>query len=119
MDPLAEMSKQMSANSSKQDPSPLAEIDRLIHEPARLVILAALHVVESADFLWVERQTGLTRGNLSSHMGRLEEAGYIEISKEFVDKIPRSLLRITAQGQTALLNYTNHMKQVLDQIDDS
>lgn len=93
---------------------PLAGIDKLIHEPARLMILATLHVVETADFLFVERQTGLTRGNLSSHMSKLEDAGYIEISKEFVDKIPRTLLRITDKGRTALLDYTNNMKQVLD-----
>jgi len=96
---------------------PLAEIDKLIHEPARLMILATLHVVETADFLFVERQTGLTRGNLSSHMSKLEGAGYIEITKEFVDKIPRTLLRITEEGNTALLNYTNNMKLVLDGLD--
>ena len=92
----------------------LAEIDQLIHEPARLMILATLHAVESADFLFMERQTGLTRGNLSSHMSRLEDAGYIEITKEFVDKIPRTLLRITDQGRKALWEYTNQMKQVLE-----
>jgi DNA-binding transcriptional ArsR family regulator len=93
---------------------PIAELDKLIHEPARLMILATLHVVETADFLFVARQTGLTRGNLSSHMSKLEEAGYIEIAKEFVEKIPRTLLRITDQGRTSLLDYTNNMKQVLD-----
>ena len=93
---------------------PLAEIDKLIHEPARLMILATLHVVKTADFLFVERQTGLTRGNLSSHMSKLKDAGYIEITKEFVDKIPRTLLRITDDGRAALLDYTNNMKQVLE-----
>jgi len=96
---------------------PLAEIDKLIHEPARLMILATLHVVKTADFLFVERQTGLTRGNLSSHMSKLEDAGYIEITKEFVDKIPRTLLQITDDGRAALLEYTNNMKQVLDGLD--
>jgi DNA-binding transcriptional ArsR family regulator len=96
---------------------PLTEIDKLIHEPARLMILATLHVVKTADFLFVERQTGLTRGNLSSHMSKLEDARYIEITKEFVDKIPRTLLRITDDGRAALLNYTNNMKQVLDGLD--
>ncbi len=104
----------MPANPENEDLQPLAEIDKLIHEPARLMILATLHVVDSADFLFVERQTGLTRGNLSSHMGKLEDAGYIEIKKEFVDKIPRTLLRITEDGRVALLDYTNNMKQVLD-----
>ena len=99
---------------ANDDLQPLAGIDRLIHEPARLMILATLNAVESADFLFVERQTGLTRGNLSSHMSKLEEAGYIEISKEFVDKIPRTLLRITDQGRAALLNYSEGMKLVLE-----
>jgi len=104
----------MPANPANDDLQPLAEIDKLIHEPARLMILATLHAVESADFLFVERQTGLTRGNLSSHMSKLEDAGYIEITKEFIDKIPRTLLRITPEGRSALLDYTNGMKQVLD-----
>ena len=104
----------MPAKPADEGLQSLAEIDKLIHEPARLMILATLHAVESADFLFVERQTGLTRGNLSSHMGKLEAAGYIEIKKEFVDKIPRTLLRITDEGRTALLDYTENMKQVLD-----
>ena len=104
----------MPANPADEGLQSLAEIDKLIHEPARLMILATLHAVESADFLFVERQTGLTRGNLSSHMGKLEAAGYIKIKKEFVDKIPRTLLRITDEGRAALLDYTNNMKQVLD-----
>ena len=106
----------MPASPSDENLQPLAEIDKTIHEPARLMILATLHAVESSDFLFVERQTGLTRGNLSSHMGKLEAAGYIEIKKEFVDKIPRTLLRITDEGRAALLDYTNNMKQVLDHL---
>ena len=101
------------ANESLQ---PLAGIDRIIHEPARLMILATLNVVESADFIFVERQTGLTRGNLSSHMSKLEQAGYLEISKEFVDKIPRTLLRITEKGTLALDQYKNDMLTLLDQM---
>ena len=93
---------------------PLAGIDKVVHEPARLMILATLHAVESADFLFVERQTGLTRGNLSSHMSKLEKAGYIEINKEFVDKIPRTLLKITEEGRAALLEYTENMRNVLN-----
>jgi DNA-binding transcriptional ArsR family regulator len=98
---------------ANDDLQPVVEIDKLIHEPARLMILATLHAVESADFLFVERQTGLTRGNLSAHMSKLEAAGYIEITKEFVDKIPRTLLRITDEGRSALLDYTDNMKRVL------
>ena len=107
----------MPANPTNQELQPLAHIDKTIHEPARLMILATLHAVESADFLFVERQTGLTRGNLSSHMNKLEKAGYIEITKEFVDRIPRTLLRITPDGRDALLEYTNKMKQVLNRLE--
>jgi len=106
----------MPANAANKDLKPLSEIDKVIHEPARLMILATLHVVDSADFLFVERQTGLTRGNLSSHMSKLEDCGYIEITKEFVDKIPRTLLRITEDGRSELLNYTDQMKKVLNKL---
>jgi len=70
------------------------KIDRLIHEQARLMIMAYLYVVESADFLFLMHQTGLTHGNLSSHMRKLEAADYIEVVKEFVDKKPHTMLRL-------------------------
>lgn len=95
---------------------PLAEIDRIIHEPARLLILAYLSVVESADFLFLMNQTGLTRGNLSAHLSKLETAGYVEIKKEFVEKIPRTLLRLTEKGNKAFREYRRSMKQVLDSL---
>jgi len=98
------------------DLQPIADIDRLVHEPARLMILAILYVVESADFLFLMRQTGLTKGNLSSHMGKLETAGYIGIKKEFVDKIPRTLLRLTDKGREAFQTYRQGMIQVLEDL---
>ena len=63
----------------KESFQPLAGIDKIIHEPARLMLMAYLYVIESADFLFLERQTGLTRGNLSSHMAKLEDAGYVDV----------------------------------------
>lgn len=95
---------------------PLAEIDRVIHEPARLLILAYLSVVESADFLFLMNQTKLTRGNLSSHLSKLETAGYVEIKKQFVDKIPRTLLALTEKGRNAFHEYRRNMKKVLDSL---
>ena len=95
---------------------PIADIDRMIHEPARLMILAVLYVVQSADFLFVLRQTGLTKGNLSSHLSKLEQATYVEISKEFVEKIPRTLLRLTAAGRQAFQSYRQSMMQVLEEL---
>lgn len=101
-----------------EDLKPLAQIDRVIHEPARLLILAYLSVVESADFLFLMNQTALTRGNLSSHLSKLEAAGYVEIKKEFVEKIPRTLLRLTDEGRGAFQQYQSNMKQVLDSLSE-
>jgi DNA-binding MarR family transcriptional regulator len=100
------------------DVQPIAGIDRLVHEPARLMILTILYVVESADFLYLMRQTGLTRGNLSSHLSKLEAAGYIDVKKEFVDKIPRTLLRLTDTGREAFQAYRQYMIQVLEDLAD-
>jgi len=106
----------MSKQIDKEGLQPLAEIDRVIHEPARLLILAYLSVVESADFLFLMDQTALTRGNLSSHLSKLENAGYIEIKKEFVERIPRTLLCLTEEGRKAFLEYRQSMKQVLESL---
>jgi len=107
----------MGKNEINEDSlQPLAEIDRIIHEPARLLILAYLSVVESADFLFLMNQTHLTRGNLSAHLSKLETAGYVEIKKEFVEKIPRTLLRLTEKGRKAFQEYRRSMKQVLDSL---
>ena len=97
---------------------PIAGIDRLIHEPARLMILALLYVVESGDFTFLMRQTGLTWGNLSSHLSKLEVAGYVQIEKEFVGKKPHTMLRLTDEGRAAFREYRQSMKQVLDELPD-
>jgi len=106
----------MTPEAQNEDMQVLAGIDRTVHEPARLMILAYLSAVESADFLFIANQTGLTRGNLSSHMTKLEQAGYVSIKKEFVDRIPRTLLRITRQGRNALRSYRQNMMQVLKEL---
>jgi DNA-binding MarR family transcriptional regulator len=92
----------------------LAEIDRLIHEPARLMLVANLYVVDGADFVFLSRQTGLTMGNLSSHMSRLEEAGYVEVEKTFVGKRPQTVLRLTEKGREAFRAYRRSMIEVLE-----
>ncbi len=101
-------------NKGSDDLESIADIDKLIHEPARLMILAHLYVVESADFLFLTRQTGLTVGNLSSHMTKLEEAGYIKVEKEFLDKKPHTMLRLTDEGRKAFKEYVQSMKQVFN-----
>lgn len=104
------------AQVDSSSPSRLLDLDRLVHEPARLMILAHLHVVESADFLFIMRQTGLTYGNLSSHLSKLEAAGYIAVRKEFMGKKPHTVLEITPKGRAALLEYQRSMRQVLDEL---
>ena len=103
----------MSTSELQEGLQPITELDRVVHEPARLAILALLYVVESADFLFVMRQTGLTRGNLSSHLSKLEEAGYIEIEKEFLDKKPHTMLHLSSKGRDAFHTYRESMQQIL------
>lgn len=95
---------------------PIESFDRLIHEPARLLIMAHLYVVESADFRFLMRQTGLTWGNLSSHMSRLEAAGYIEVEKGFVGKKPNTRLHLTEEGRAAFQAYRRSMSQVFEDL---
>ena len=90
-------------------------INKLIHEPARLNIMAHLYVIEQADFLFIMRKTGLTFGNLSTHMSKLEKAEYIEVSKEFIGKKPHTMLKLTEKGKEAFENYRNQMKHFFNE----
>lgn len=89
------------------------DIDRVIHEPARLTLVALLSGVREADFLWLQRESSLTKGNLSSHLARLEEASYIEVEKTFKGKIPLTVIRLTREGRTAFDSYKKRMKGLL------
>lgn len=93
-----------------------SEIDRLLHEPARLVIVSLLAVVEKADFLYLQRESGLTKGNLSAHLSKLESGGYVQIEKTFRGKLPLTLVSLTPQGRAALEQYLAQMKRWIDQI---
>jgi DNA-binding MarR family transcriptional regulator len=97
---------------------PLADIDQVIHAPARLMVLTYLYVVESADYVFLVRLTGLTWGNLSTHLTKLEEAGYIAIDKEFKAKKPHTTISLTKQGRAAFREYKKSMQQVLDDLPD-
>jgi DNA-binding MarR family transcriptional regulator len=97
---------------------PLAGIDQVIHAPARLMVLTYLYVVESADYVFLMRLTGLTWGNLSTHLSKLEEAGYIAIKKEFKGKKPHSTISLTKQGHAAFSEYKKSLQQVLDDLPD-
>jgi DNA-binding transcriptional ArsR family regulator len=91
----------------------MSEVDRMIHEPARLQIVALLSGAKEADFLFLQRETKLTKGNLSSHLMKLEEASYIEIEKTFRGKIPLTLVRLTQNGRTAFQDYRRTMNGLL------
>jgi DNA-binding MarR family transcriptional regulator len=88
-------------------------LDEIVHAPARLLIFATLYVIDSGDFTFLLKQTKLTRGNLSSHLSKLEEVGYVEIKKEFVNKVPRTLIRLSKTGREAFDQYSKNMKKML------
>lgn len=92
----------------------MTDLDRVIHEPARLLIVALLAGVREADFLWVLRESALTKGNLSSHLAKLEEAGYVEVEKTYKGKIPLTMLRLSRQGKAAFDRYKKTLAGVLE-----
>ena len=107
----------MSGNKPQnQSLEPIAKLDRMIHDLARLMIMTFLYVVDSADFTFTMHQTGLSRGNLSTHMSKLEEAQYLTVKKEFVNKRPLTLLKLTSKGRDAFRRYSETMQQVLHEI---
>ena len=99
--------------SSDED---IQNIDRVIHEPSRLTIMMHLYVVESADFQFLQHQTGMTPGNLSSHLRKLEDAGYVEVTKEFLDRKPHTALKLTRKGREAFKEYRRNVKQFIDKL---
>jgi DNA-binding MarR family transcriptional regulator len=98
----------------RSDLSSLTNVDRLIHEPARLMVVAILYAVESADFLYLQRETELTKGNLSSHLSKLEQAGYVDIEKTYRGKIPLTVCRLTDKGRQAFEGYRQQLKDFVD-----
>ena len=98
-------------NAEMQSTRSLVDVDRLIHEPSRSAILAVLSAVQSADFLYLLRETGLTKGNLTVHLSKLEAAGYIKIEKTYRGKLPLTLCSLTEDGRLAFENYCKQLKQ--------
>jgi len=92
--------------------------DPTIHAPARLSVLTYLYVVERADFVFLKNMTGLTWGNLSAHLSRLEEAGYVAIEKGYKGKKPQTMIQLTDHGRDAFRAYKQTMQQVLDDLPD-
>jgi DNA-binding MarR family transcriptional regulator len=91
----------------------IAELDRVIHEPGRLVLVALLFAVEGSDFLYLQHETGMNKGTLSSHLSRLEAAGYVEVSKTYRGKVPQTLLRLTDSDRKAFEQYRRKLKEAL------
>ena len=87
-------------------------LDRLIHEPARLAILTMLSSVAAADFVFLQRSTGLTQGNLSSHLTKLEDAGLVRIEKSFVGKRPNTSVALTKVGKDRIAAHWDQLDQL-------
>lgn len=108
------------ADKQEQNPEiqPLADIDPIIHAPARLRVMTYLYVVDSIDFVYLKRVTGLSWGNLSTHLTKLDDAGYVKISKTFQDKKPNTMIQLTEDGRQAFRSYKDEMQNVLGNLPD-
>lgn len=95
----------------------LAELDKLIHEPARLSILTALSSCGQADFPFLRRLTGLTKGNLSSHLSRLEDAGLVDVEKRFEDKTPVTTVQLSENGRRTIAQYWDELQSLRERAD--
>ncbi len=91
----------------------LLNVDRVIHEPARLALVAVLAACESADFRYLQTATNLTHGNLAAHLNKLEAAGYVTSEKRFVDKKPNTLYKLTRAGRAAFERYRKQVSQFM------
>jgi DNA-binding HxlR family transcriptional regulator len=89
------------------------ELDRVIHEPGRLMIVVLLFAVDRCDFLYLQHETEMNKGTLSSHLSRLEEAGYVEVVKTYRGKVPQTLLRLTEDGREAFQKYRKKLRKAL------
>lgn len=97
---------------------PLADLDRIIHSPARLMVMTYLYVVESADFVFLMQLTGLTWGNLSTHLSKLEEVGYVALEKGYKGKKPNTTVSLTEAGRESFKVYKNGLRAVLNDLPD-
>jgi len=97
-------------------PLEFGSLDRLIHDPTRLMLISFLFVVESADFVFLKSQTNLTAGNISSHMSKLEDAGYVKVKKQFVGKRPQTIFSLTAKGRKAFTEYRESLSSAMSSL---
>jgi len=94
------------------------ELDRLIHERVRLAIVSALAVNDTLAFNELKDMLALTDGNLSVHARKLEEAGYVQCTKKFEGRVPRTEFRLTDDGRRALGAYLDHMEAIIQAVRD-
>ena len=108
----------MTEHASHPELAGFTDIDRLVHEPARLMLMAVLYVIDSADFTFVMNQTGLTWGNLSAHLSKLEEAGYLTLDKSFIGRRPNTSLRLTDSGRQAFRTYRQSLMKAMENLQE-
>ena len=95
----------------------MAELNAIIHQPVRLKIMAALKVLPQSDaleFVRLKAIVGATEGNLGAHITTLEQAGYVEVEKDFVGKKPRTRVQLSKAGRRAFENYTGYLRDIID-----
>ncbi|MCS1351113.1 transcriptional regulator [Mechercharimyces sp. CAU 1602] len=96
----------------------ITRLDKLVHEPARLAILSALAACKIAEFLFLQELTGMTKGNLSSHLAKLEKGELVKIEKQFIrNKIPHTTIQITPRGQRAIQKHWEQLAAIQDKIE--
>jgi DNA-binding transcriptional ArsR family regulator len=93
----------------------LADLDKLVHEPARLAILTGLSACQAADFRFLQRLTGLSKGNLSSHLAKLEAGGLVTIRKQFVGRVPNTTVELSGPGREAVERHWERLERLRDQ----
>jgi DNA-binding MarR family transcriptional regulator len=93
----------------------LEELDPMLHERGRLAIVSVLAAVENLTFTELRDQLEMTDGNLSVHLQKLEEKGYVAISKHFVGRRPQTTCRLTASGRRAFVRYLDHLEAIVQQ----
>ncbi len=101
------------------DARDIAALDKTIHEPARLAILSVLYASDEADFLFLSNSTGLTKGNLATHIAKLEEAGHVSVAKAFKGKIPHTAYSLTRQGRSAFARYLRELNGITKRVENA
>jgi len=91
-----------------------SEVNKLIHAPIRLGIMTILNSVKKVNFIYLREKLDVTDGNLSSHMEKLEKAGYVNVKKSFVDKKPNTVYSITEKGKKAFRSYLEHLERIIE-----